>query len=87
MLPRDLESSASVAENFRPHFGMSEKIKEYLLWRGMKGDEKSLSSSFMLKFIDQLLWRGTKSEEVTLEEMGGGGAKGRVHSVPHKGSN
>lgn len=57
MLPRDLESSASVAEKFPPppHFGMSEKIKEYLLWRGMKRDERTLSSSFMLKFIDQLL--------------------------------
>lgn len=56
MLPRDLESSASVAEKFSPpHFGMSEKIKEYLLWRGMKRDERTLSSSFMLKFIDQLL--------------------------------
>lgn len=39
MLPRDLESSASVAEKPppNPHFGMSEKIKEYLPW---KGDEK-----------------------------------------------
>lgn len=58
MLPRDLESSASVAEKFffpHTHFGMSEKIKEHWLWRGMKRDEKSLSSSFMLKFIDQLL--------------------------------
>lgn len=40
MLPRDLERIASVADPpfffffFLPHFGMSEKMKGHLLWRG-----------------------------------------------------
>lgn len=56
MLPRDLERIASVARAifFATFWNVCEDERAFAV-EGMKEDEKSLSLSFMCKFIDQSL--------------------------------
>ena len=64
MLPRDLERIASVARAifFATFWNVWEDERAFAV-EGMKGDEKSLSLSFMCEFIDQSLWRARKFEK------------------------
>ena len=77
MLPRDLERIASVAELslllfffFATFWNVCEDERAFAV-EEMKRDEKSLSSSFMCKFIDQSL-HGSLKEELREERNGRG---------------